>query len=121
MEHQIEILNWLQSNPEILNHWYHNNMTSEDAVQKYKEGKKEFKYYLFGEDAIRVYNDGYEDKDGKEYEGAAAVIAANNDNGIMYDTFKEEVGVTTIQDFKEAIDGWMDSILISKEDYLNLA
>lgn len=120
MEQQIAILNWLQNNEEVLNHWYSNDITSEDVVKKYKEEKTEYKYYLLGEDAVRIYTEGYEDNYGKEYEGAKAVLAADEDNKITYDTFKEEVGVTTIQEFKEATEGWMDSILISKQDYINL-
>ena len=121
MEQQTLILNWLQDNEDVLNHWYNNKISSDDVVKKYKEENTEYKYYLLGEDAVRIYNEGYEDNYGKEYEGAKAVLAANEDNSIIFDTFREEVGVTTIQEFKDATDGWMDSILISKEDFINLS
>lgn len=120
MEQQIVILEWLQDNEEILNHWYNNKITSEDVVKKYKEDNTEYKYYLLGEDAVIIYNTGYEDNYGNKYEGAKAVLAADEDNSIIFDVFREEVGFTTIQEFKDATDGWMDSILISKEDYINL-
>ena len=78
-----------------------------------------FNYYLIGDQAVDIYNEGYENGTQEIVFGADAVNCADVLGRITYDVFKEEIGVTTINDFKEAITGcyW---ISISKEEYLKL-
>jgi hypothetical protein len=118
MEQQIAILNWLQNNPEVLNQWYSTDITSEDVVSLYTDGKK-YRYYLIGDDAVKTYNEGYVDKNDREFECVLAVVAADEDNIITYDIFKEEINETTIKDFADAADG-QDWISITKEEYQQL-
>jgi len=116
MEQQIAILNWLQNNPEILNSWYGTDITSEDVVKKYKEKNTEYRYYLIGDDAVNIYNDGREDENGQDLTGIEAVISADEEGRSGYQKYVEERGVTTIHEFTEATGG-EDHIIISKEEY----
>ncbi|MFZ1704366.1 MAG: hypothetical protein WAT79_08460 [Saprospiraceae bacterium] len=112
-------MNWLQENTETLNSWYNNRISSDDVVKRFRKEKAEFKYYLIGNDAIAEYNDFYQDEEGEEVTGVDALIEAYENNQCFYDTFKEEVGVTTITEFGLALYG-RDWLLISEEEYNKL-
>lgn len=112
----VKVLDYLQENPELLNEWYNNKITSGDVYDHYIHENKECRYYLIGNESVDYYNEGYEDEHGQQFTGIEAVIEASEGDNCCYEKFEEEVGVTTIHQFSSAIDG-QDWIIISKEEY----
>ena len=73
-----------------------------------REIEPKIKYYLFGEDAVRIFND----------EGIKKFVKwAKSDDCCGYGTFTFIDGVTDSLQLVEAIDGWMDYAILDLEDF----
>ena len=64
-------------------------------------------YFLFGRDAIRVYED----------DGIEEVVRQYEDNIILYETFVFKEGVTTPVELLSAYNGYNDYVTITEEEY----
>lgn len=118
-EKLIDFLQWLQDENKILDLWYNFNLEGEVVATKYLEKDRKYRYYLFGQDAVEYYTSGYSDGD-TDYISAHAVIAAKEDKYIVYGVFKEEVGITTLNQFIEAYNGFFNYTEITDIDYAYL-
>lgn len=64
-------------------------------------------YYIFGEDAVREINEG----------GLEQLLQNIEEYVISYGLFAFEEGKTRSVDFAEAMQGWNDYAIISKEEH----
>jgi len=67
-------------------------------------------FYLFGEDAVKEYNEN----------GINAVVQEFEDNNLSYQTFVFIEGETKSHQLAEAMQGWNDYVIISENEFKQL-
>lgn len=94
---------------------FHQDNFSDNSLDSYEEIRvceiKETTYYLFGIDAVRIYDDA----------GIEALIKKIKDSDTSYSTFEFIEGKTKSADLLSELDGWLGYAEISRNEFNQLA